>query len=399
MLPPNFKNASTARRKKFLLLACVLLAVAGVSAMSMRSKKSGNENSLRTVAVEKGNIEEVVTAQGKLEPKEYVDVGTQVSGQLKALHYDIGDDVKQGDLLAEIDPRLYQAKMEASTAQLAALKAQLAEQQANLILAQKQQTRNAQLIKTQAISKDAMDITTAALRSAEAHVKTQQAQIEEIQSSLEGDKTNLEFTRIFAPMSGTIVTLPTRAGQTLNANQTAPTILQLANLDVMTIRSQVAEADVMRLKDGMDVHFTTLGGQGKQWKGKVRQIQPSPEVINDVVLYDVLIDVDNKERQLMNGMSTQVFFELGSAHDVLILPMDAIGSRAPKEDTDAGKGYRVQKKGAGEVIIHVGLMDRTSAEITDGLAEGDEVTIRPPKTSGNSSSGQKGKMPMGPGPL
>ena len=179
----------------------------------------------------------------------------------------------------------------------------------------------------------------------------------------------------------------------MNANQTAPTILQLANLDTMTIRAQVAEADVMRLSEKMNVTFTTLGSLEKKWKGVVRQILPSPEVINDVVLYDVLIDVDNKDRQLMNGMSTQVFFSLGSAHDVLVLPTEALGPRAPKEDNDTGKAYRIQKKGAGESIIHIGLIDRTNAEIKDGLSEGDEVIISKPKIKKTTNAPPKGMAP------
>lgn len=388
-------HTSLLHRKKTWVILLVLACLAAGIATLGGSKKHSADAETRSVTVEKGNIEAVVTAQGKLEPKEYVDVGTQVSGQLKTLHFDIGDDVKKGELLAEIDPRLYEAKMQASSAELKSLKAQLAEQQANLVLAQKQQARNAQLIKTQAISKDAMDISTATLRSAEAHVNTQLAQIEQTQSSLEGDKTNLEYTKIYAPMDGTIVSMPARAGQTLNANQTAPTILQLANLDIMTIRATVAEADVMRLKEGMPVHFTTLGSQERSWKGTVRQILPSPEVINDVVLYNVLIDVENKERQLMNGMSTQVFFELGSAKDVLTLPIDALGARAPKEDNDTGKAYRVQAKGAGEVVVHVGLMDRTSAEITDGLKEGDDILLPTRKSNTNT---KKPQIPRGMGP-
>ncbi len=391
MPAPNSSSFVPRHKNKILLAGFLLAAVIGAWVFAGSSKKSPYDADARVFTVEKGNVDEIVTAQGKLEPKEYVDVGTQVSGQIKKLYFEIGADVKQGDLLAEIDPRLYEATVEASTAQLNSLKAQLADQQASLTLARKQAERNNQLIKTKAISKDAVDVSTATLQSAQAHVDAQKAAIEQMESKLVGDKTNLSYTKIYAPMSGTIASLPTREGQTLNANQTAPTILQLANLDTMTIRAQVAEADVMRLSEKMEVYFTTLGSLEKKWKGTVRQILPSPEVVNDVVLYDVLIDVDNHERQLMNGMSTQVFFGLGSAHDVPVLPAEALGPRAPKDDNEKGKAYRVQKKGAGEIIIHIGLMDRTNAEIKDGLSEGDEVTATKPKTRKPA-----GGMPKGP---
>lgn len=393
-MPLKLSKASVSRKKKIIISAVLLsLLAAGAMLFGGESKKSTDAET-RIVTVEKGSIEAVVTAQGQLEPKEYVDVGTQVSGQIKVLHFDIGDDVTKGDLLAEIDPRLYEAQVLATTAQLDSLKAQLTEQEANFVLAQKQQNRNAQLIKTNAISKDAMDISTASLKSAQARVNTQKAQIAQAESSLQGNKTNLEFTKIYAPMTGTIVAMPARLGQTLNSNQTAPVILQLANLDVMTIRAAVAEADVMRLKEGMNAHFSTLGSMDNQWKGVVRQILPSPVVVSDVVLYNVLIDVDNKDRQLMNGMSTQIFFELGSARDVLVLPLDTLGARAPKEDTATATAtaYRVQKQGAGEIVIHVGLTDRTNAEIIDGLSEGDQVTVTRKKTGARTSSSSRGPM-------
>src|SRR5690606_2265467 len=128
-----------------------------------------------------------------------------------------------------------------------------------------------------------------------------------------------------------------REGQTLNANQQAPIILQIANLDVMTVRVQVAEADVTRLKPGLPVYFTTLGMMDKRWHGRVRQILPSPETVNDVVLYIVLIDVDNRDHQLLTGMSAQVFFEIGKAHDVLTVPVAALGRRVPAKDSDRGR--------------------------------------------------------------
>lgn len=395
--PPQFLKS---RKRMVLFIGLVVAAIAGW--MFFGKSDDSSKGEVRYVTADTGTIEDVVTAQGKLEPKEYVDVGTQVSGQLKKLHVDIGDNAKKGDLLAEIDPRLYESRLEADTAQLKSLQAQLAEQQANLVLAKQQQARNAELVKNNAISKDAYDQSTALLKATIAKVNTQKAQVEEIESTIKGDQTNLEYTKIYAPMDGTVATLPTREGQTLNASQTAPTVLQIANLDTMTVRAQVAEADVMRLKEGMPVYFTTLGNMDKRWEAKIRQILPSPEVINDVVLYDVLIDVDNKERKLMNGMSTQVFFVMGRAENVVVLPLDALGRRTPKEDNDTGKAYTVKLKDGGTSVIHVGLTDRTNAEIKSGLNAGDVVSVTSKKPSGNNASkgqgGQRGPGGVGGGP-
>ncbi len=190
-------------------------------------------------------------------------------------------------------------------------------------------------------------------------------------------------------MSGTVTTLPTKEGQTLNANQTAPTIMQVANLDVMTVRAQVAEADVNRLKEGMPAYFTTLGDSEHRWQGKVRQIQPSPQIVNDVVLYDVLIDVKNEGRKLMTGMTTQVFFVLGKADNALVVPAEALTRRVPKEDSDKGKAYRVTvatESGRQQRLIHVGLQTRTQAEVVDGLQEGERILLNRPEGGANRNA-------------
>lgn len=329
------------------------------------------------VPVLRGDVSETVTAQGKLEPREYVDVGAQVSGQLKVLHVQIGDTVKKGDLIAEIDPRVYEAKVEASEARLKTLESQLAEQRAQIDFAKLQYQRNQRLIKADAVSQETLQDSQTALKVAEARAKSLMAQIEEAKSTLEGDRTNLGFTRIYAPMDGTVVLETTKQGMTVNANQTAPVIVQLANLDVMTVRAQVAEADVMRLKEGMDVSFTTLGNLDRRWQGTVRQILPSPETINDVVLYNALVDVRNEDRQLMTGMSTQMFFDLGSARDVLTIPAPALGRKLEAGACEKGQGYAVRVPAGKEELVEkdvcIGLMSRTDAEVLSGLAEGDMV--------------------------
>jgi len=192
-------------------------------------------------------------------------------------------------------------------------------------------------------------------------------------------------------MTGTVIDIALREGQTVNASQSAPTILRIANLDVMTVRAQVAEADVMRLKEGMKVYFTTMGQMDHRWPATVRQILPTPEVINDVVLYDVLIDAENKGHLLMNGMSTQVFFTIGAATNVPLIPAEALGRRKPKADNDKGMAYVVKVAGKDppeERVIHVGLMDRTQAEVKDGLAVGEQV-ILPSLTAPAPSGGAK----------
>src|SRR5581483_661476 len=397
------KWSTSARRKKMISLVTLVTIIAGGFYWFAYAAQKPREDRFRPVAVTRQTIEEVITAQGKLEPKEYVDVGTQVSGQLKNIHFDIGDTVTKGQLLAEIDPRVYEARVEADQARLKSLKAQLNEQKAQAILAKQELKRNQNLIGLNAVSQQVLQESEAEASVAEARVGATMAQINEVESNLQGDRTNLDFTKIHAPMTGTITTMPAREGQTLNANQTAPIILQIANLDLMTVRAQVAEADVKRLKENMPAYFTTLGDSERRWEGTVRQILPSPEVVNDVVLYNVLIDVRNEGRQLMTGMSTQVFFIFGKAENVPVIPAEALSQRVPEEDNGKGKAYRVRvltESGPEERVIHAGLQTRTQAQVTEGLESGERILLkRPPATDTqrtNTSGSGRGRFGGGP---
>jgi len=338
--------------------------------------------------IEIGTVEEVVTAQGKLEPRDYVDVGAQVSGQVKAIHVEIGDVVRSGELLAEIDPRVYDARVQANEARLRTLRAQLAEQQAQIRLAERIYARNKRLIAEQAVSQEVLEDSETNWRVAQARADSLRAQIEEAESTLDGDRTNLTFTKIFAPMDGTVVLQSAQEGQTLNAVQQAPVIVQLANLDRMTVRAQVAEADVMRIAPGQAAYFTTLGAMDDRWQGEVRQVLPSPEVINEVVLYNALLDVDNRDRRLMTGMSVQVFFVLGRAAEVPLIPLAALGERVPAADLAPGRAHRVQVKtatGTAARVVQIGIQNRRVGAVLDGLKPGDEVLL--PITTPGSTAG------------
>ncbi|NOV28212.1 efflux RND transporter periplasmic adaptor subunit [Methylomonas sp. ZR1] len=343
-----------------------------------KQPKHANQDKADSVEVTLGDLEENVTAQGKLEPKEYVDVGAQVTGQLQKIYVKIGDNVEAGQLLAQIDPRIYAARVAADEANIKNLQAQLAGQQAQVVFAQQQYDRNRELLKSQGVSVQDFQNSEFTLKNAKATADALQAQIEQVQSTLNGDKTNLGFTKIFASMAGTMVDQKAREGQTLNANQTTPTILQLAKLDTMTVRAQVAEADVMRLRSDMPVYFTTLGSGERRWQGTVRQILPTPEVINNVVLYNVLVDVDNRDRQLMTGMSTQMFFVLGKAEQVPLIPVNALGPRQRKEDKASGHAYQVKvltEQGPQDKVVQIGLRTRRFAQVLDGLAVGEKLQI------------------------
>lgn len=336
----------------------------------------GNGNdaaSYRTQPVVKGDLEKTVTALAQVRPKTFVDVGTQVSGQLRKVEVEIGDTVKKGDLIAQIDPTVYQTRVLAGRAKIENLKAQLEQARAQLVLDQAREDRARQLYSTNATSKDAFELATANLKINQAKIGSFEAQIKEMEATLAGDEANLNYTKIYAPQDGTIVDQIAFEGQTLNANQTAPIIARIADLDVMTVWAQVAEADVPRISVGMPVYFTTLGMPEKRYTATVRQVLPTPQTINDVILYNVLIDVPNKERELMTNMTAQVFFVLGSVKDSLLVPVAAL---RPSQREKGGFIVRVLENGAVKTKrVTAGLQDRNLAEIKEGLSEGEQVVV------------------------
>jgi len=332
-----------------------------------------------TATVERGAIEDAITALGTLQPLSYVDVGTQVSGQLKTLHVAIGDRVKAGDLLAEIDPTVYLSRVEADRAQLANLAAQRAEKEAQLLLARQQAERQRSLRASRATSDDALQQAEAALAVAQAQLDAIDAQSRQVQSTLKGDEANLGYTKIYAPIDGTVVSQSARQGQTLNANQSAPIIVQVADLSTMTVKAQVSEADVSRLRLGMTAYFTTLGMPEKRWYGALRQIQPTPEVVNNVVLYDALFDVPNPDGTLMTQMTAQVFFISAAAQDTLVVPIAALSGLSPGTTSAAPGRATVQVlRPSGSVqtrTVTVGVTNRAQAEILSGLDPGEQVIV------------------------
>jgi membrane fusion protein, macrolide-specific efflux system len=362
-------------------LATLAASLYGWQAWS--ASRAGTERFL-TAAVERTDLEDVVTATGTLQPRDYVDVGTQVSGQLQKLHVEIGSMVKKGELLAEIDPTVYRSRVDADQAQLRNLNAQRAEAQAKLALAEQQLKRQQNLMKADATTADALQSAQAAARVGAAQLEALKAQVQQTESTLRGDEANLGYTKIYAPMAGTVVSQTAKEGQTLNANQQAPIILRIADLDTMTVWAQVAESDVVKLSPGMPAYFTTLGLTDRRWQGTVQQIQPTPVTLNDVVLYNVLIDVDNADHVLMTSMTAQVFFVLGEAKNVPIVPVAALSaarSGAPDE-------YEVRvltADGPRRQAVKIGLADRTSAQIVSGLAVGDQVIVGSSNAAGIST--------------
>lgn len=340
-----------------------------------------------TAAVERGNIEETVSALGNIQPSQFVDVGTQVTGQLKHLHVKVGDVVTQGTLVAEIDPTLFQSRVDATKATLQNLQAQLVERSAQRTLAEQTHHRNKELFRVNAVSEEVLQQNAAAEAQAGAQVAALRAQIQQTLAQLSGDEAVLSYTKIFAPMTGTVVSLTARQGQMLVSNQQATTILRIADLKTMTVWAQVSEADVAKVKVGMPVYFNTLSQIERRWRGEVRQIMPTPDTVNNVVLYNVLFDVGNPDQALKPQMTAQVYFLMNKAENALVVPGSALQPVRAANGKSAGKGEGAQAKARSFVVrvlgegvaeerqVSVGVMNRVSAQVVAGLKEGEKVIV------------------------
>lgn len=434
------RRFAPSRRATTLLAAAALAVLVAGGAYAVRAWTAGGDatGGVAVATAQRGDLEDAVTATGILQPRDYVDVGTQVSGQLRKLHVEIGSTVKAGQLIAEIDPTVYQSRVEANQAQLRTQQAQLQDRRAQLALAEQQHQRQVNLMRDDATTEDALQTAEAALRSATAQIKVLEAQIEQTQSTLRGDEANLSYTKIYAPMAGTVVAQSAKQGQTLNANQQAPVIVRIADLSTMTVQSQVSEADVSKLRPGMRVYFTTLGDAATRWYGTLRQINPTPETINNVVLYDALFDVDNPAGRLMTQMTAQVFFVTAEAKDAVLVPVSALrpagagdrrraGPASGDGATARGSARTAPTRGQGatgdavaadalarlangpavvRVVksdgrieareVRVGAMSRVSAQIVSGLEPGEQVVVGPrtaPAPASAPRAGATGSRP------
>ncbi|XJC79289.1 efflux RND transporter periplasmic adaptor subunit (plasmid) [Delftia tsuruhatensis] len=350
---------------------------------------------IETESVRRGSLELFVSALGTLQPHRYVDVGAQVSGQIKHIAVDVGDTVVKGDLLVEIDPAVQLAMVNANRATLDSLRAQLAEQQAQLELAKLKAARQQRLHRHEATSIELLQEAQAHVRITQARVSSLTAQIAGAQSTLEGNEALLGYTRIYAPMDGTIITLEAREGQTLNATYQTPNLLRLADLTSMTVWTEVSEADVGRVRPGMPVYFTTLGllddkGESRRWESCLRQVLPAPPVKNGeggvdssgskAVSYTALFDVENTDGSLMPQMSARVFFVEASAQNVLLAPLAGMQA-TPDQDVFTARvstgNERLETRS-----IKIGMKDRLYVEVVSGLEEGEALVMRLSEESG-----------------
>lgn len=344
-----------------------------------------------SVPVTRGDIELTVLATGTLKPEKLVAVGAQVSGRVTAVDVEVGDEVSKGDLIAQIDSVTQENALKTAEAQLDNVRAQLDEKTANLTYAEASVGRQERLFKQNATSRDDYEAATESLAATKAQIASLEAQIAEAEVAIETAKVDLAYTRVTAPISGTVLWVVTQEGQTVNASQSAPTIVILGQLDVMTVRAEISEVDVVKVRPGQPLHFTILGDPDTRFDATLSQVEPAPESItsdsavssssstssssssstSEAIYYNGIFDVPNPEGKLRTYMTAEVHIVVGEAKDALTIPSAALTSR------NSDGTYEVQVLGAdGQVTgrkVGIGLNTNVIAQVTSGLEEGDRV--------------------------
>ena len=431
--------------RKIILLVLAGFILAGLAWMYFKPKNE--QPQYISAEVTQGDIEDSVLATGVLEATKMVSVGAQVSGQVKKVYVQLGDQVEQGQLIAQIDSIRQQNEFKTAEASIKNQQAQLAVQQANLAKVAAEYNRQKSMFSQDATSRAELEAALANYKTAQAQIDSINAQIEQSRLNLATTKEDLGYTRIVAPMDGTIVAIVTEEGQTVNANQTAPTIVKLAKLDTMTIKAQISEADVMKVEQGQTVYFTTLGNSDKKHYAKLRQVEPAPNSINTesnttsssssaAVYYNALFDVPNEDGKLRIDMTAQVYIILAEAKNVLTIPAAAIQNKRPNKkergtnsarsaekskDTDQPKSQRPQRlnlsdaekaliaEGKASIAtvrvlqadgsaqpqsVLVGLNNRVTAQVLKGLKQGDQVVIADASDTSNESAKRSNQRAM-----
>jgi len=390
--------------RKHLLSLVVLAAVVAAGWLGYRQLYASAPGAgLLTAEVRPANIEQTVVATGTLEAFNQVSVGAQVSGQIEVLHVDFGDQVKAGDPIAEIDSLPQQNALANAKASLANVKAQRAAQQALLKQAQLAFERQRKMLAQNASARGDYEAAEAELASTRAQIAALDAQIEQAQIQVSTAELDLGYTRITAPIDGTVVGVVVKQGQTVNSSQSAPTLVKIAQLDRMTVKAEISEADVVKVEPGMQARFTILGEPDRPYRATLRMVEPAPASINtsdstssssttstdSAIYYLGALDVPNEDGKLRISMTAQVSIVLDSARDVPSIPSSALG-RASRDGL-----YTVQVlKADGGVEprrIRIGLEDSINVQVLEGLELGEQVVLG--DAAAGSSTVMRGRGP------
>jgi HlyD family secretion protein len=373
--------------RRYWMAGLVLVIVAAGGALAARSwfGQSGTVQYV-TAPVTHGPVTRAVTATGTVNPELTIIVGSYVSGVIRELYCDYNTEVKKNQVCAKIDPRPYQTVVNQAKANLAIGKAQLLKDQASLGYAKITLERNERLVESHAVSQDAVDNARSVYEQAEAQAAFDQATIEQRQAELESAQVNLDYTDITSPVDGTVVSRNVTVGQTVAASFQTPTLFLIASdLKKMEVDTNVSESDIGGLKEGSPATFTVDAFPKRTFTGKVAQVRQSPQTVQNVVTFDVVVSVDNSDLALKPGMTAATRIIVDQRVDAVRVPSQALrfkpsGLSAPPSEgaADAAQALlwvmREQKPVAVPAVI--GLDDESYVEIVDGdVKPGDQVII------------------------
>lgn len=341
-----------------------------------------------TVPVRNGDIENTILAAGKLDAIDRVNVGAQVSGQVKSLKIKVGDHVHKGQLIAEIDDLPQRNELRNAEAALNVAYAQQLAKQAALKQVEAEFRRQKRMLSDNASSQQDYESAEATLATTQADLLALKAQILQAQIEVDNKKLALGYTKILAPMDGTVIAVITQQGQTVNANQTAPTIAKLAKLDVMHIKAQISEADITHVTIGQKAYFTIFSEPGERYNAILRSVELAPESVmqddalsvsqsssgidNPSVYYNALLDVPNAENKFRIAMTAQVSILRAEAKNTPLIPLQAVSNKpgGKREVLILGADDKPQAR-----EITTGITNNVDIQVLAGLKPGERVVL------------------------
>lgn len=368
-----------------VLLAVAVLALAGVGGWFVLAGQADPSADMETAEVGKGDIEQAILASGTLEPFRMVNVGAQVSGQVKKLHVTLGQRLTAGTLVAEVDSLPQQNALKIAETSLASVRAQRDARIASLGQAEATFERQKGLLDSNATSQTDFEAAKSAREVIKADIASLDAQVERAELEVDIAKVNLGYTRIVTPIDGVVISVVTKEGQTLNAAQTVPTVVVVAQMDTMSVKVQISEADVDKVKAGQELWFTLLGDSRRRFEGKLELVEPAPislttqtvdgnQAANPTAIYfNGLFKVANSDGRLRPLMTAQVHIVVARAKDVVTVPSAAL---SVADEEGMRTATVVNADGSTEVRrIRTGVDDKINTEVIEGLRVGEKVVL------------------------
>lgn len=368
--------------KKYLKLIIVASLVILGSACYTIFKKPKDEVKYLTETVKKGNISQAITASGTVRSSNRVEVGAQVSGKITSINVSLGQEVKKGDLIATIDSLTQNNNLEEAKSKLKSYEAQRKSAKVKLQVAQSKFNRMSNLYREKSISQDDYESSKEELEIAKASVAEYDELIAQASISVKTAETNLSYTTITSPIDGVIISIPVSVGQTVNSNQSAPTIVQVADINKMLIKAEVAEGDITKVKNGMEVEISSLANPELKYKSTVQSVDLATSTLTDdeysesvsnssAVYYYANIILDNTDNNLRIGMTTTNTITIKAENNILLVPTVAVQKVDNKNIVKVLK----EKNQVETREVIVGISDGLSTEIKDGLKEGEEIIV------------------------